>query len=199
MFGLKFKSKAKAEPEGEVLIARLNARVQPIDRGEYFEDPLDETLNELGLGAVTGGGTQLAEDPDGIEFVDLEIVVADAGETTRQAIIARLEEFGAPKGSKLINETTGEEHPFGAHEGMAIFLNGSDLPDHVYTECDINHVIAELDRLMGGKGKFKGYWEGSRETALYCYGPSFAEMRAAVAELLADYPLCEKARVTQIA
>ncbi len=199
MFGLNFKRKAEAEPEGEFLIARLNARVQPIDRGDYFEDPLDETLNELGLGAVTGGGTQLADEPDGIEFVDLEIVVADTSETTRQAIIARLEEIGAPKGSKLINETTGEEFPFGTHEGMAIFLNGSDLPDSVYAECDINHVIAELDRLMGAKGKFKGYWEGSRETALYCYGPSFDEMRAAVASLLDDYPLCAKARVTQIA
>ena len=199
MFGLNFKPKAKAEPEGEFLIARLNARVQPIDRGDYFEDPLDETLNALGLGAVTGGGTQLADEPDGIEFVDLEIVVADTSETTRQAIIARLEEIGAPKGSKLINETTGEEFPFGTHEGMAIFLNGSDLPDNAYADCDINHVIAELDRLMGAKGKFKGYWEGSRETALYCYGPSFAGMRAAVEDLLANYPLCAKARVTQIA
>ena len=199
MFGLRLFTAAKKEPEGEVLTARLNARVQPIDRGEYFEDPLDAMLKELGLGAVTGGGTQLADEPAGIEFVDLEIVVDKADETTRQAIIARLEEIGAPKGSRLINEATGEEHPFGAHEGMAIFLNGADLPDTVYAECDINHVISELDRLMGAKGKFKGYWEGSRETALYCYGPSFADMRAAVEPLLAGYPLCMKARVEKIA
>ncbi|HNR75499.1 MAG TPA: hypothetical protein PKM48_00080 [Parvularculaceae bacterium] len=199
MFGLKLFTKPKSEAAGEVMTARLNARVQPIDRGEYFEDPLDETLKKLSLGAVTGGGTQLADEPAGIEFVDLEIVAADAGETTLQAIIARLEQLGAPKGSKLIVESTGAEHPFGAHEGMAIYLNGADLPKEIYVDCDVNHVIAELDRLMGERGKFKGYWEGSKETALYCYGPSFAEMRAAVEPLLAGYPLCRHARVEQIA
>ncbi len=199
MFGLKLFSSAKQEPEGEIVTARLNARVQPVDRGEYFEDPLDEALKQLGLGAVTGGGTQLADEPAGIEFCDLEIVLADAEDATLQMVMARLEQLGAPKGSKLIVDATGAEHPFGAHEGLAIFLNGSDLPDAVYAACDINHVIAELDRLMGAKGKFKGFWEGSKETALYCYGPSFAEMRASVEPLLASYPLCQKARLEQIA
>lgn len=199
MFGLKFLSPAKPEPEGELLTVRLNARLQPIDRGDYFEDPLDETLSALGLGAVTGGGTELADEPDGIECVDLELVVADAEETTLQAIIARLEQLGAPKGSRVIVESTGAEHQFGAHEGMAIFLNGTDLPDEVYAEGDVNHVISELDRLMAGSGKFKSYWEGSRETALYCYGASFIEMRALIEPLLSQHPLCRKARVEQIA
>jgi hypothetical protein len=198
MFGLKFGAKRQAV-EGEVVTARLNARVQPIDRGEYFEDPLDEALKALSLGAVTGGGTQLAEEPAGIAFCDLEIVVESASETTLQAIIARLEQLGAPKGSKLIIEATGAEIPFGSHEGLAVFLNGADLPDDVYQSCDINHVISELDRLMGAAGKFKGYWEGSKETGLYCYGPSFADMKTAIEPLLSAYPLCRKARVEQIA
>ena len=125
MFGLKLFSKPKSAHEGDVIVARLNARVQPIDRGDYFEDPLDEMLKQLSIGAVTGGGTQLADEPAGIEFVDIEIVAEKADETSVKAIIARLEQLGAPKGSKLIIEETGEEHPFGTHEGMAIFLNGS--------------------------------------------------------------------------
>lgn len=198
MFGLKFGARRLAV-EGEVVTARLNARVQPIDRGDYFEDPLDEALRELSLGAVTGGGTQLAEEPAGIAYCDLEIVVESASETTLQAIIARLEQLGAPKGSKLIIEATGAEIPFGRHEGLALYLNGTELPDDVYASCDINHVILELDRLMGERGKFKGHWEGSRDTGLYCYGPSFADMKAAIEPLLSDYPLCQKARVEQIA
>lgn len=198
MFGLKFGAKKKAV-EGEFITARLNARVQPIDRGEYFEDPLDEALKELGLGAVTGGGTQLTEEPAGIAYCDLEILVADSGETTLQSIIARLEQLGAPKGSKLIVESTGAEVPFGTHEGLALYMNGADLPDDVYASCDINHVIEELDRLMGDKGKFKGFWEGSRDTALYCYGTSFAAMKDAIEPLLSSYPLCQKARIEQIA
>jgi hypothetical protein len=203
MFGIKFGGTKKQEeaqaPDGDFVIARLNAKVQPIDRGEYFEDPLMETLESAGLGDVTGGGTQMAEEPYGIEFCDLVILVKAANEETLAVIIKRLNDLGAPKGSKLILETTGKEIPFGVTEGIGVFLNGADLSDNVYAECDINHVIEEFDRLLGDKGKFRGYWEGSRETALYCYGRSFEEMRAALQPFIDSYPLCEGARIEQIA
>ena len=173
MFGLKFGTKPDPAPEGEYVIARLNARVQPLDRGEYYEDPLNETLEEMGLGSVTGGDTLAT-------------------------IVDRLETVGAPKGSRLIVERDGREVPFGKLEGLGLFLNGTDLADHVYAESDVNHVIEECDRLMP-EGDFRGYWEGSRETALYCYGRSFDEMKAAIAAFIETYPLCEKARIEQIA
>ena len=91
------------------------------------------------------------------------------------------------------------ETPFGAAEGLALFLNGTGLPDEVYAECDVNFVLEEADRLMGEAGKVKGYWEGSMDTVLYCYGPSFEAMHAAIEPLLQGYPLCQKARVEQIA
>lgn len=192
---------AKAEMpalRGETVTARLNARVQPIARGEYFEDPLAETLESEDLGEVAGGGTQLAGEPYGIEFCDIEIRLNEASAPALARVIARLEALGAPKGSKLIVEATGREVAFGAFEGLAIFMNGVDLPDAVYADCDINHVVAELDRLIG-KGAFRGYWEGARDTVLYCYGPSFADMAMAIAPLLKGYPLCAGARVEQIA
>lgn len=198
MFGLKFGAKKKPI-EGEIVIARLNARLQPMQRGEHFEDPLIEVLKDLGVGEVTGGGTQLSGDERGVDFCDIEMALSDTSEAALQSIIAALEELGAPKGSKLIVDASGAERPFGAAEGLALFLNGTDLPDEVYAQCDINHVIAELDRLMDGDGRLQGYWEGDRETALYCYGASFEAMRAAIAPLLEDYPLCQKARVEQIA
>lgn len=55
-----FKAAAPADPaEGDVVIARLNVRAQPLDRGEVFEDPLEEILKASGAGTVTGGGTML--------------------------------------------------------------------------------------------------------------------------------------------
>jgi hypothetical protein len=201
MFGIKFggaKKQAEA-PQGEFITARLNAKVQPIDRGDYYEDPLSETLKAAGLGDVTGGGTQMTDEPCGIEFCDLEICVHDTDEQTIAAITSRLNDLGAPKGSRLIVESTGVQIPFGVHEGVAIYLNGADLDDEVYRTCDVNHVIDEFDRLLAGKGAFRGYWEGARETALFCYGASYQEMRAALAPFLAEYPLCEGARVEQIA
>jgi hypothetical protein len=198
MFGLKFGAKKKPV-EGETVIVRLNARLQPVQRGEHFEDPLNEVLKDIGVGEVTGGGTQLTGDERGIDFCDIELSLTDASESALQAIIAALEELGAPKGSKLIVEATGAETPFGAAEGLALFLNGTGLPDEVYAECDINFVLEGANRLMGEAGKVKGFYEGSMDTVLYCYGPSFEAMSAAITPLLDSYPLCQKARVERIA
>lgn len=198
MFGIKFGAKKKAV-EGEIVVARLNARLQPMQRGEHFDDPIIDVLQDLGIGEMTGSGTQLSGDERGIERCDIEMTLTDASESALQSIIAALEELGAPKGSKLLIGEAGAERPFGTAEGLAIFLNGTELPDNVYAECDINHVLEEADRLMGEDGKVKGYWEGERDTVLYCYGASFDAMRAAIEPLLAGYPLCQRARVEQIA
>jgi hypothetical protein len=201
MFGFKFggAKKQEAAPQGEFVTARLNAKVQPIDRGDYYEDPLSDTLKAASLGEVTGGGTQLSEKPYGIEFCDLEIRMDEVTEEGLAVIIKRLNDLGAPKGSRLIIESTGKQIPFGVTEGLAVYLNGTDLEDEVYRTSDVNFVIDEFDRLLKGKGAFRGYWEGGRETALFCYGASYLEMKAALAPFLAEHPLCEKARVEQIA
>jgi hypothetical protein len=60
-------------------------------------------------------------------------------------------------------------------------------------------VYDEFNRLLAGIGSAHSYWEGPTETAFYVYGSSFASMREALAGSLASYPLCEKARVVQIA
>ena len=43
-----FKASAPAAPEGDMVIARLNVRAQPLDRGEVFEDRLEEILQAPG-------------------------------------------------------------------------------------------------------------------------------------------------------
>ncbi len=197
MFG--FLKKKRETSNGEFVIARLNARVQPIDRGEYYEDPLDDLIKRDNLGAVTGGGTQLADEPAGIEFCDLEIKTTKATEETLNSIVAHLEAIGVPKGSRLIVERDGRELPFGNQEGLGLFLNGSDLPEDVYADCDVNFVIKECNRLMEKAGAFRGHWEGSKETALYFYGEAFSTMKAAIGPFIESYPLCQKARLEQIA
>ena len=179
------------------LVAQLNARLQPMHRGELFEDPLDDALQELGLGSVTGGGTQLSESGE-VAHCDIEIDVTAFDERSVQAIINLLEGLGAPRGSKL--RAGEQELPFGNTEGMAIYLNGTDLPDEVYKECDSNVVYSELERLVADcGGEIYSYWQGPAETALYLYGDSFKAMHDSVADFLATYPLCQKCRVEQIA
>lgn len=192
-------SRTKAEPKGEVVTARLNARLQPMHRGEHFDDPLADALAADGLGEVTGGGTQLAADREGVVYSDLEILVPASDPGTIAALIQKLEDLGAPKGSTLIVENDGRTIPFGKREGVAVYINGVDLPDEVYANCDLDVIVEAFDRLLTGKGKFMSLWQGERDTALYLYGRSFDEMTAAIAPFMASYPLCEKARIEQIA
>ena len=183
---------------GEMVIARLNARAQPLDRGEVFEDPLSDILQAAGIGEVTGGGTMLGEEGE-IEFCDLEIMVPEATDAVLGAIREALEGLGAPKGSRLIWNDGANELEFGTFEGLAVYLNGTDLPDAVYEQSDASFVYEELGRLVGSEGRVVSHWGGPRETALYLYGRSAATMLARIRPFLDTYPLCYKARIVTIA
>jgi hypothetical protein len=182
---------------GDMVIARLNARAQPLDRGEVFEDPLGDILQAAGMGQVTGGGTQLGEEGE-IEFCDIEITVAEATDAVLGAIRRALEGLGAPKGSRLIWNDGASELEFGAFEGLAVYLNGTDLPDAVYEQSDLNVVYDELNKLVGDEGRVVSHWQGPSETALYLYGRSADIMLARIRPFLDTYPLCQKARIVKI-
>jgi hypothetical protein len=181
-----------------MVIARLNVRAQPLDRGEVFEDPLDQVLQAAGTGQVTGGGTMLGTEGE-IEFCDIEITVSDAADATLAAIREALEGLGAPKGSRLIWNDGANELGFGTLEGLAVYLNGTDLPDAVYEQSDLNVVYDEFGKLVGSEGRVVSHWQGPRETALYLYGRSAATMLSRIRPFLDTYPLCDKARIVKIA
>ena len=196
MFGNLFKRRPK--PVKQYLVAQLNAKVMPLDRGELFEDPLDIALKAATFGEVSGGGTLQAESGE-IEHCDIEIECQDLSEELFALIVSTLEALGAPKGSKLHIETQGRELPFGKLEGLAVYLNGTDLPDEIYRDSDSNFVRDEFERLLGTEGRVLNWWQGPTETALYMYGSSFSTMRDRLATFIASYPLCQQCRVVQIA
>lgn len=181
-----------------VVIARLNNKTQPMDRGELFEDPLSEALEEFGLGEVTGGGTQLTKEGE-VAFCDVEIVLPDESAESFAKITRILETCGAAKGSKLLVDDADQEITFGSLEGLGVYLNGTDLPSNVYQESDVNFVYDELNRLIEGIGEVQSHWQGPTETALYLYGTSFAEMQLRIQPLVKTYPLCQQCRIVQIA
>jgi hypothetical protein len=191
----------KGEQEkGYFLIAQLNDKVGPIDRGFVYEEPLDAFLKLNYYGEVTGGGT-FQEETGEIACCDIEIELHsnDQERIVISKIIDQLEALGAPKGSKLLVETTGEEVLFGTKEGLALYLDGRNLPDEVYSESDTEFVWAELHRLIGIEPNADRNWQGREETAFYFYSDSFEQMRSAIHEFVSTYPLCAGARVVQIA
>lgn len=179
--------------------AQLNARIMPVARGKRFETPLAEALAENGLGEVGGGGTMQSETGE-IAYCDIDIDLFDL-ENGGRFVCDFLTARGAPKGSKLCYEHHGKrtEVAFGVIEGLAIYLNGTDLPSEVYQHSDVNVVIETIRRLLDECGAIEGYWTGPTETALYLYGKSATEMRELISPFLAEYPLCQRARIETIA
>lgn len=176
------------------LLLHLNARFQPKHRFE-LEDALQEIFQENNAGEITGGGTSLKENGE-IDSCDIEI---DFSEDRKSLdwLVDLLNAIGIPKGSVL----SGIEPPVpvGTLEGLAIYMNGTDLAEEIYESCDINYVIEQLEQAIKGIGRMYSYRELNEFTALYFYGTSFSAMKEKMDSFVLSYPLCQKCHIEQIA
>ena len=179
------------------VVLKLNARLQPMHRHE-LEDAIQGVLEKEQMGEVTGGGT--VQNPDG-EIVSCDIDIHLAGDKWDHVsfLVNLLNRLGIPNGSALLGIDRKFRVEVGTLEGLAFYVNGTDLPDEIYESCDINHVIEQMESAMNGIGRFYSYWEGNEWTALYFYGVSFVEMKQKIEPFIASYPLCQKSRIEQIA
>lgn len=180
--------------------ANLNARVQPMDRGERYEEALIDALDGRAFYDVVGGGSSLLPGGNEIEYCCIDIDI-HRPEAAIPLITDSLSVADSPKGSFLsYTDQDDKRHSvaFGTTVGLAVYLNGTDLPDDVYAKCDVNDLISTIDELIEGFGAYQSYWQGPTETALYIYGSSHAKLRSALRGILADYPLCAKARLVDL-
>ncbi|MCL2854019.1 MAG: hypothetical protein FWE21_00190 [Defluviitaleaceae bacterium] len=180
------------------LTLEINGKLQPLDRGEIYEDILMEELEKAGIGSVDGGGTLMEKDGS-IALCDIGISLNNGQEAMGKLMLI-LQALCLPKGSRLLLDgDEAEPIPLGCLEGLALWLNGTELSEEVYKTCDINHVVAELNRLLGDGGQMYSYWQGPNDTALYFYGTSFEDMKLKMEPFLAEYPLCQKHRIERVA
>ena len=198
LFGIK--KTEEEEYSGNFVVATLNDKVMPIDRGEIYEDPLDEFLQANGIGEVTGGGTMQLKSGE-LEYCDVEIQLNsdEIDESQIKVIIEKLEELGAPKGSKLRIEKTEQKIEFGKKEGLGIYLDGINLSDEVYKNSDSEALAIEIRRLAKIEDDTLRYWQGNTETALYFYGDSFEHIKNSIADFVSSNPECENCRIEQVA
>ena len=93
------------------------------------------------------------------------------------------------------SETT--NHGDSSQQAVLVYLNGTDLPDEVYNEYDLetleNKLIEVLER--DKLGEYDGNEFGPTETILFMYGPDAERLFAGIEETLRAYPLCQRARV----
>lgn len=192
MFGL-FK---KGKPS--FLVVTLNARLQPLDRGE-LEDAVEAAMAKRGQTIrIVGGGTLMEANGEVVEC-DIEIEIDQISDDAIRLLTRTFEAILAPKGSRLSITNQNKVISFGRQEGLALYLNGTDLPNEVYRDCDSNHVYDECDRLLEGVGRVHSHWMGPTETVLYIYGSDFRVMHDRLRSFLDSYPLCRKCRVEKIA
>ena len=182
------------------VVAKILEPIEPAERCDRYEDPLEAVLEGKGLGSVSGGGTQYSLEYE-IEHVDLDVeltVEAEGLDEALHVIKTVLEMGGAPVGSELRYEKDGREAviPFGTNEGLAIYLDGLDLPPEVYENSGINALADEINAaLEPDLGSIRGSWAGPTETAVYVYGTDAEAIYAKLDALLHWYPLCQNARV----
>jgi hypothetical protein len=182
-----------------LVIARIPEYIEPIDRGERYEDPLDAKLKESGLGEVTGGGSQMDANFQ-IVFVDLEIYLANLDSAVSFCASA-LESLGAPKGSQLIfgKEPNETKIAFGKTEGVALVLDGVNLPQEVYEKYGLDKLLEALKpELDGGVGELHGCNSLSETTELYFYGLSADKILEAIARVQPVFPLCQNSTTRKI-
>jgi len=174
-----------------VVIARIYEAIQPLDRGDRYEDPLDIALNERQLGAVTGGGSQLNEDGT-VAFAEIEIELTDFDDGLTAAVEA-LEQAGAPEGSEMHRDGT-VIRQFGTQQCVAVYLDGVSLPDEVYAELDFEEVVESLTK-AAGPGSYHGSSQEAEETGLFFFGTNAEEMFSRMEPVLRAFPIGQNARV----
>jgi len=88
----------------ELIYIYLPEALQPIERGDRYDDPLDADLQLRGLGCVSGGGTQMGDElPDGSRRIESCSVDVDATNVAAARVFLRQELplLGCIRGTQL--------------------------------------------------------------------------------------------------
>jgi hypothetical protein len=100
-------------PSTTFVFVRIQDKVEPVERGAKYEDPLNAALVRAKLGAVTGGGTMMNKDKT-IDWVGVDVELVDL-RTGIPFLLKKLRELGAPPGSAIEYEEKGQKTTIPVH------------------------------------------------------------------------------------
>lgn len=177
-------------------VAQIEEYIEPIDRGDRYEDPLGKALEEKGFGAVTGGGTQL-DDEHLVLWADVDMELANLDDALDFAK-ETLNNLGVPIGSKIHYEKDGETHSddIGKLEVLGIYLDGIGLPEEVYAELDFAAFYDELKAILKPQVELRGIRQANEETGLFAVGASCDKAYDLLPALTGKMPILQNARIT---
>lgn len=180
------------------VIARLPARICPLDRGDIYEDPLAARLSGTGLAEVTGGGTMLSPEGD-IRYVDLEIRVTGALDPALDAITQGLDRIGAPNGTEILDGDGNTLRTCGTRALVGLALDGINLAPEVYRSCTADDVIEAMLDALGPGHAYAGHHRMATHTIVYFQGQDRRAMESAIAARMPRVPLCQNAELRGVA
>ena len=94
-------------------------------------------------------------------------------------------------------KTSDKGHSELNQQAVIVYLEGANLPDHIYQEYDLSTIEDKLIEVLEryGLGEFDGNEIGPAEAILFMYGPDAERLFVGIEQTLRDYPLCQGARV----
>ena len=180
------------------LTIRLPLKIGPIERYEFWEEPLTEKLEAAGEGEVSGGGTMMDEAGD-IQFSDLELALPDLSEARLDALQNAMTTIGAPKKTQFLNDDGETLREFGAVCVVGVGLDGSELPDSAYEDFDPDEFSDEIVAALGEGYSYGGSNMGDRYTFFYYHGADGAVIEAKLRAIAATKPIGEGALFEHLA
>lgn len=153
----------------------LNAALQPMHRGVYFSDPIENTLRRIAPGSRVADEGSVVDEWAEVVGSDIRIeVTGDAAVVLRQLTRTLEHDYFAPRGSYALLD--GERHEFGTAEGVAIRLTPA-LPidvtyDSVPSNIGLAASLSRVDDLLRGHGQVMSWMLRETRTSAYLYGRS---------------------------
>jgi hypothetical protein len=176
--------------------AKIWEPMNQVARAMRYEVPLSSALNSQRMGVITGVAAAMTRELE-IESFQYEMILSNLDKAV-EVVKLTLEGAGAPCGSEIRFRRGDVEEvvSFGRKEGLAIYLDGINLPDKVYETCTCQG-LADLikDAVDSVGGEIRGSWVGPSETSIYIYGPDAESMFTNIEPIIETYPLCQNARV----
>lgn len=177
---------------------RLPLKIGPIERDEFWEDPLSDKLQDGTIGEVTGGGTMMAAD-GGIDYCDLEIEMADLSDDRLDKLQSLISELGAPKGTAFVDDDGETLRTFGDISVVGIGLDGSGLPDSAYEGFDPDEFNDTIVAALGDGHSYGGSYAGARYTYFYYHGRDAKFIEDTLRKVAQTVPIGQGAQFQHIA